>query len=760
MKPPGAALLLAGYGAGLVTGLARFPDPALVALALLAAGLLLRDEWYRAAILAAAFGVVAGAVALRRAAVECAATLPLGEGRYTLRLIDPGVATGRAVPDDRGCRGAVEVAWPRSTATVAGAVVIVEARWEPRLGPLGRPGGLLSVRSVLATRRGRGAAERMRAVVWARARALYGDLAPVAAALVIGWRGAIDPTWRQEFAAAGLMPLLAISGLHIALLAGWVLLLLRAARVPRTAARFLAAALAVAYAAWLGWPAPAVRAVTLMTVLAWSEWRQRRPAVHATLAVSALAVTIENPWAVVDPGAWLSVLGLLGVLVALRWCDRCNWRNAIVRAVAASAGAAVATAPVAAFVFGRVAPIGVILNPVATPLLALAMPCLLVSLLVGGLVPAVGAAFAASANLLLRALLLLARIGAAAPGAARGVDAGFFAALPWLAALAAATWIVWRHTTPAEAARRLLWTATAACWLGLVPGGASGSPLDRGKLALVFLDVGQGDGALLRTPAGHWIEVDAGPVDPGWDAGRRVVEPALRRLGAGRIDLFVLSHAHRDHVGGATAVVDAWPVGLAVEPGEQFADSAYDRWLGALHARDVRWHPVAAGDHWIIDGVDFRVLHPPPHWAHWGEDLNEDSVVLDVRYEGFRALLMGDAGRRGGVGAGGFDRQGRCAEGRPPRVGHGLERRISRGGAAAGRGGQRRRPQHLRASGAGDAVAAGAGRGHRLADRPRWNRHRGDRRGTLHRRRRATHGPLRHENHHRRRESPCPTAPR
>ncbi len=261
--------------------------------------------------------------------------------------------------------------------------------------------------------------------------------------------------------------------------------------------------------------------------------------------------------------------------------------------MAASAGATVATAPVAALVFGRVAPIGVVLNPLAMPLLALAMPCLLVSLLVWPLRAGhERRAVAASAGLLLRAMLFVARVGAAAPGAASGVDAGFVAALPWFGVLAAAVWIVWRHTTPAEAARRLLWTATVAMLARAAAGNCRRPPLERGKLALIFLDVGQGDGALLHTPAGHWIEVDAGPVDPGWDAGRRVVMPALQRLGARRIDLFVLSHAHRDHVGGGAAVVDAWPVGLAVEPGELFADSAYDRWLGALHAPA---RPLASG---------------------------------------------------------------------------------------------------------------------------------------------------------------------
>ncbi len=643
MKPPGAILLVAGYGAGLVTGLARFPDPWLVPLALLAVWCLLRDEWFAVALLAAVAGCGIGWLSQARAGSDCAATLPLGDNRYTVRLVEPGTGSGKVVPVDRACRGTVTAAWPAGTRLAAGAVAIVQARWEPRFGPLHRPGGVLAVRRVLVVGRGHGVAAGLREAAWTAARRLYGRDAGVAAGLVIGWRGALQPEVRRQFAAAGLMPLLAISGFHIALIAGWILLLLRAARVPRTAARCTAVCVALAYVSWLGWPAPALRAVTLLAVAAWSDWRQRKPRVDATVAVSVLIVLCEDPWAVVDPGAWLSVLGLSGVLATLRWCDRAGVRRAWARTVLVSVGATLATAPVAALVFGRVAPIGVLLFPVAMPLLALAMPCLLVSVLLVPWLPSVAGAFAVSAGLLLRALVGLARLGAMAPGAGSGSSGGIAAALPWIAVACVAAWVVRRAGTTAEATRRLLWTATAACWITLVPGIVAASPLGRHELALVFLDVGQGDGALLRTPAGHWVEIDAGPVTPEWNAGERVVAPALRRYGVRRIDLFVLSHAHRDHVGGATAITEQWPVGLAVEPGERFADTAYEEWLGAL---------AAAGA--LASGGGGRQLgdrqRPVPGAAstegrvHWGDDLNEDSIVLDVRYGRFRALLMGDAG--------------------------------------------------------------------------------------------------------------------
>ena len=114
---------------------------------------------------------------------------------------------------------------------------------------------------------------------------------------------------------------------------------------------------------------------------------------------------------------------------------------------------------------------------------------------------------------------------------------------PWLAALLVGLWITATRNTLREAARRTAWTLTAVAWLGLARTplalAGDGGP----SLALHFLDVGQGDAAVIRTPAGHWILVDAGPAGEGTDAGRRVVAPFLQRQGARSLTLAVVSHA-------------------------------------------------------------------------------------------------------------------------------------------------------------------------------------------------------------------------
>jgi competence protein ComEC len=140
------------------------------------------------------------------------------------------------------------------------------------------------------------------------------------------------------------------------------------------------------------------------------------------------------------------------------------------------------------------------------------------------------------------------------------------------------------------------------------------------------------------------VVIDAGPRTERGDAGQRVVVPFLARQSAPAVSALILSHAHSDHVGGATAVLDRFRTGLVIEPGRPFADPAYYRFLDEVAADGVPWHPGVPGDRFDLDGVSFSLLHPDRAWPGLGDDLNEDSLILLVEYRGFRALFPGDAG--------------------------------------------------------------------------------------------------------------------
>ncbi len=644
--PRSAILFTAAYWAGLATGLLRFGNPA--GATVLALGLALAG---RPAGWLIGGGVLAGrlsgemAVALDRS--QCAARLPAGQMRMRVSVLEPAEAAGGRITLLPGldCRGRVSARWPRGRPVEAGARADIVARWIPRAGPGGRPDGMLVVTEAAVRSTRPRLTDRLHNYLYTTSHSLYGTRAGLVDALVLGRRGGIDSELRDRFARSGLVHLLSISGFHVGLITAWVFLLCRLARMPRTSALATAAGLCAAYVAFLGWPPPAARAAALAAVVTRCRLRQRHVQANAVLAATCLAVLLVDPWAALDLGGWLSAAALWGASTFTRWSDRALGTGFWVRTAASSLGATLATAPITAAFLGTVALAGLLLNFAAIPLAALAVPGVLASLILRPVWTGAAEAMAAGAGLGLHLLELCAVAGSAVPAGHVMVEPGTPGAImPWVAVLVLAVWALGERNTVAEAGRRIAWSAVAAMWLSLMPGSARGSPDGGRGLALHFLDVGQGDGAALRTPGGRWIVIDAGPAGDRGDAGRRVMVPFLERRGARELAAIVVSHAHADHLGGVPALLGRFPVGIVLEPGGPVPDPAYAAFLSALDREGIGWHPARAGDRFTLDGVEFTVLHPGADWAEWGEDVNEDSVVLLVRYGDFEALLTGDAG--------------------------------------------------------------------------------------------------------------------
>ena len=646
MTPRPSILFTVAYWAGLATGLLHFGAPAGVAALGLGLGLAARPSG-----LLLCGGVLAGRLAGELAAAlergQCTARLPGERLRLRVDVLEPADSTGgrMAVAPLASCRGAVSARWPRGRPVAAGARAEVVARWAPRPGLGGRPGGTLFVTEVRVVETRADFADRLRNRLHEASRRLYGARAGVVDALILGRRGGIDPELQDRFARSGLVHLLSISGFHVGLITAWVFLLCRLARLTLPAALATAAVVSAAYVVFLGWPAPAGRAAALAVVVARCRTRQRHVQANALLAATCLAVLVVEPWAALDLGGWLSAAALWGATTFTRWSDRAIGRGFWARTAASSLGATLATAPITAAFLGTVALAGLVLNFPAIPIAALAVPGVLASLVLLPLWSAGAEALAAGAGLGLHLLELSAAAGAGLPVGYVAMEPGTATGtLPWVGVLGLSLWIVGSRNTVSEAGRRLGWCLGAALWLDLAPIHALGSADGGGVLTLHFLDVGQGDGAVLRTPGGRWVVIDAGPADGRHDAGRRVVAPFLERQGVRGLAAIVVSHAHADHMGGVPWLLRRFPVGLLVEPGAPVPDPAYGALLAALDSAGIPWHPAAAGERFALDGVEFAVLHPRPGWEEWGEDVNEDSLVLLVQFGGFEALFTGDAG--------------------------------------------------------------------------------------------------------------------
>src|SRR5258705_270514 len=577
VRPPILWITVA-FGLGLWAGLAGSGAWGVGAPVLLGAVVL----WRRAPV-GAAFGVMLvagalwGAAARRERAVTCAGTWARARGDHTraaiVRLQDPVAAEGGIVEGDaRGgsCGGRLKLRWP--------------PRHVARGGPT--PGGAGPGLG--------GARPRLLLAPWGRE-----GRAPLVDALVIARPAELDPELRERYARSGLAHILSISGLHVGFIAAWLGLVLRALGLgPR--ARFGASTTLIAAYCWLlGLPAPATRAAVMLALDGVARLRQRIVAPRGLVAVAGLVVLGLDPWAVRSVGAWLSV----GAVAAVIWAARATERSPrVVRLLAPAVAATLVTAPICAYTFGTVAPVGVLANLVAIPLGAVAVPGVIVALLLSS------GLLAAGAGLCLALLDLVAGAAAALPGGHAVMTAGGLAAALWLGVLAVAWWL-WR--TP----RRPWLIAARLAFVGVLlscaaPFSAVSRLSECPRLTLHFLDVGHGDAIAVRTRAGRWVLVDGGPRSEGRDAGRRVVVPFLRRAGAVRLAAIVATHAHADHVGGLPAVLNALPVDLVLEPGEPLGEAPYLEFLAASEASGARWRGDRHGEPPGPDSVRLSVLRP------------------------------------------------------------------------------------------------------------------------------------------------------
>jgi competence protein ComEC len=307
--------------------------------------------------------------------------------------------------------------------------------------------------------------------------------------------------------------------------------------------------------------------------------------------------------------------------------------------------------PLSAATFGLVAPYAILANAVVVPATGLAMVCGIAALALAAL-PPLGALAAYVASWDVDAILQVVRHVAALPGARVSVAPPPAPAIVGYDAVALlAAWWLRRNVRVTIA----LLAAASLAVLGTT------LRLPDGRLTITMLDVGQGDGIVLRTPRGHTILIDTGgrlergPGEGGESPaeliGERIVLGYLRHEGIRHVDLLVVTHPHGDHVGGCAPIVRALQVDAIADSGQSYGGRAYVDCLAAARERGVPLRIARAGMRWASDdGVVLDVLAPSmPFLAETGDDVNENSIVLRLAYQlsdgrTYRALFTGDAG--------------------------------------------------------------------------------------------------------------------
>ncbi len=442
-------------------------------------------------------------------------------------------------------------------------------------------------------------------------------------ALTIGSRDEISAEQWRILRVTGTAHLIAISGLHIGLIAGfgyfagrWIGCRLGSQRIaPQIVAALASISVSIIYASLAGFSLPTQRALIMVMVVMGGILSRRHVLPTRSIAVAALLIVVLDPLAVLSVGFWLSFAAVSAITYVT--VGRLGFSAGWIRANRIAVVTAVGLAPLLLLFFQQVSLIAPFANIIAVPWVSLvAVPLCLLGAGLLSWFPVLGTALLDLADFSLWLIWIF---------------------LEWLSAVPYAAWSlpeppVWAVLMAILGVGILfLPKGLPGRWLGVI----AFLPLcfpnlrdpNSGTAVVTLLDVGQGLASVVQTQ-NHTLVFDTGArFSADFDMGSAVVTPFLRKQGINRIDRLIISHGDNDHIGGADALVREFKI-----------SSIY-----SSVPRQIPWDSARlceAGQSWNWDGVTFRILSPQEILV---DNDNENSCVLQVvSARGDSVLLTGD----------------------------------------------------------------------------------------------------------------------
>jgi competence protein ComEC len=448
-------------------------------------------------------------------------------------------------------------------------------------------------------------------------------------ALALGERSDISSAQWNLFFNTGTNHLVAISGLHIGLVAGLIFLLVRwgwgwlplrwsnYTAAPRVAA-LCAMLAALIYAALAGFSIPTQRALLMLLIAFGAIILQRPVRPLQLLSFALLMVLLLDPFASMSVGFWLSFAAVALIFTGAGSGGNRAPERLLVRYGKLQWLLFLGLAPLLILFFGRVSLVAPIANLIAVPWVSLwVVPLTLISV--------VALPFS---TVVAEMMLVLAAVGMA----------GLTYLLSWLDAFAAPLTLIpasdWLLIPAAAGLAVMLFYRRGRLWqrlsglLGLLPLLLiTPAAPEEGEARVTLLDVGQGLSVVVES-RDHTLVFDTGAsFRSGFNFGEAAVLPYLRSRGIAHIDTLIVSHGDNDHIGGARSLSEQIEITRVLSSVPQMMSWAA---VEACHA----------GERWRWNGVEFRMLHPESLTLPLSE--NDLSCVLQITTMGQTLLLTGD----------------------------------------------------------------------------------------------------------------------
>ena len=483
------------------------------------------------------------------------------------------------------------------------------------------------------------------------------DAAAIFAMLFGGYQG-IRPELLEAFTVTGIVHILSVSGSHITLMAGTANIVGRFLHMSPRATAALATGVILFYSLLAGAIPPVIRSALMgiLTLLALTASRER-DAQHI-LGLVALGLLLYSPLWLFDISFQLSfgaTAGLLYLAPPLREILRNKLPVFVADSLAVTIGAQLSVLPIIAWYFNVLSLSSLLANLVIAPIVEWIIVAGLLAGLLASLIPMAGKVVFLLASVVLGLVYELSRWVAALPGSQI-----YMPTFSWWGGMLYYMGLGWL-IIDGEHRKRLMscvgmgrtlrdskgWQAVFLLGMLVVVFCCGQMWCNNKEMQVHFIDVGQGDSALVITPHGRAFMVDTGGVREGsYDIGSRVDVPYLLHYGVQKLDYIFLTHAHDDHAGGVKGILTKIPVGaigIGHEGAEDYLQAFGTGKIGKIKKLLV---PLQEGSSIELDGVRIDMLYSPESRKVQERQLqatgNEFSNLIRVSYGEASFLFTGD----------------------------------------------------------------------------------------------------------------------
>lgn len=465
------------------------------------------------------------------------------------------------------------------------------------------------------------------------------DLAALQIALTTGERGFLDKEYEQLLRAGGLMHIIAISGFHVGIIALAAMLVLRILRLPPSAASLIQIAIIVLYWAFTGMSVATSRAALL--IISWITARMLgRDGTGLNLfSLIALALLLQNPSNLFDPGFQLSFAAAFGILCFPPLLEQLlPFGTRLPQSLRIILSAQIWTFPLVLFHFNYVVSQAVISNFILLPLASLLVILGAVYAFLVFWIPVIS-------SLVLDAVALLLL------GLDRGIEL-LVSVFPWsfrhpspepvvtlvCVFLLFCAYLVNRYRLGKRAVLALTIAPFALLFVLQLQRAEQPAP------SLAVLDCGMGDSNLVILPDGRTMVIDAGgsPIDD-FDYGEFLVSRYLWERGITSIDYLLLTHFDADHAEGAIALLQNFNVGKLLVPFHTGNNEISSQILETAERRRIPVVKLKRGISFHTGGMHIDVLNPPSLAFSGRDSSNNNSMILLIDLGRWRVFVPGDA---------------------------------------------------------------------------------------------------------------------